>query len=240
MLNLLNSIISKFVEILVKQDFIQNKIKDKYSKKIIDLYSTTEYTRNFVKFRFWFGPLHEINKLVAQKGIILDLGSGEGILANFLAINSSKRKIIGIEINSNRVKEANKKIKNIKFINKSIFEVKLPKVDVIVVSHVFHHLGSKKLQEEMIQICFDKLKNEGKLIVAEVDREFSVRYLFGYITDIMLVPIFFEKKFLDLKIYHRGRNEWQRLFIKYGFVVKSTKITKDRIYPEVIFELTKK
>src|SRR5260221_7765305 len=108
MINFFRNLISKFVEILVGQDFIKNKIKDKNAKKIIDLYSTTAYTRNFVKFRFWFGPLHELNRLVPRKGVILDLGSGEGILANFLAVNSVKRKMIGIEINKSRVKEANK------------------------------------------------------------------------------------------------------------------------------------
>lgn len=239
MINLFNFIISKFVGYLVSRDFIRNKVKDKYSKEIIDLYSVTEYTRNFVKFRFWFGPLHELNKLVPKKGLILDLGSGEGILANFLAISEPKRRMIGVEINKNRIKEATKGIKNIKFINGSALSVKLPRADTIIVSHVFHHLGSRQRQEKLIKRCFSVLKRHGKLIVAEVDREFSLRYLFGYIVDILLVPIFFEKKLLDLKIYHRGRNEWRDLFQKYGFKVEKMEITKDRIYPEVIFVLSR-
>lgn len=239
MINLLNKIISKFVDILVETPTIKNKIKDKNSQKIIELYSKTEYTKNFVKFRFWFGPLHEINKITPKSGKILDLGSGEGILANFLAISSRQRKITGIEINKNRIKEAKKGIKNIKFINGSILKVKIPKANAIVISHVLHHLGSKKSQIELLRRIHEKSQKKEKIIIAEVDRNFSLRYLFGYIVDIFLVPVFFEKKLLDLKIYHRGRKEWKQIFKKIGFKIEKIETTNYRIYPEVIFVLTK-
>ncbi len=234
MINFLNIIISKIIDFMVNQPFIKNKIKGKNVDKIIELYSSTDYTKSFVKFRFWFGPLHEINALVPKSGTILDLGCGEGILTNFLAISSAKRKMIGVEINKSRVKQARKGIKNTKFLSGSVLRMKLPKVDAIVISHVFHHLGSRKKQEELLGIISTLLKPKGKLIIGEVDREFSLRYFFGWIVDILLVPIFFEKKFLDLQIYHRGRMEWKTLLLKYSFKVDYMKVTKDRIYPEVI------
>lgn len=240
MINLLTNIISKVLSYLVEIPHIKNKIKDKNSQKIIDLYSTTPYTKNFVKFRFWFGPLHELNKLVPMRGKILDLGSGEGILANFLAINSPKRKITGIELNKGRIKEATKGIKNIKFKQGSILKIKIPQeADTIVISHVLHHLGSKSRQEELLRNVYKRMRRKKRLIIAEVDRNFSLNYLFGYIVDIFLVPVFFERKLLDLKIYHRSRKEWQKIFEKVGFKIIKTQVTKDRIYPEVIFVLTK-
>lgn len=239
MIALLNKIISKILEIFVERPSVKNKIKSKNAQRIINLYSTTPYTRNFVKFRFWFGPLLEINNLVPKVGTVTDFGSGEGILANFLAISSPKRKITGIEISKNRIKEANKGIKNIKFITGSALKVKTPKTDTVVISHVLHHLGNKKRQEELLRIAHDKIKKGGQVVIAEVDKEFSLAYLFGYIVDIFLVPVFFEKKFLDLKIDHRNKKEWIKVFQKLGFKVNKMQITKDRIYPEVIFVLTK-
>lgn len=235
----MNIIISKIVEFIVEKPFVQEKIKGDKAKKIIKLYSTTAYTKNFVKFRFWFGPVLEIDKLTPKKGLILDMGSGEGILANYLALSSASRKIIGVELNKNRIKEATKGIKNIKFIKGSALTTKLPKADAVVVSHVFHHLGSRKKQEELIEKIYKTLKPKGKIIIAEVDREFSLRYLFGYIVDIILVPIFFEKKFIDLKIYHRGKNEWKKLLEEKGFKINYQKNTVDRIYPEVLFVASK-
>jgi 2-polyprenyl-3-methyl-5-hydroxy-6-metoxy-1,4-benzoquinol methylase len=239
MISFLNAIISKIVEFIVKKPFVQKKVKGEKAKKIIELYSTTPYTRNFVKFRFWFGPVLEIDKLTPTKGLILDIGSGEGILANYLALSSTKRKIIGIELNKSRIKEASKGLKNIKFINGSALTTKLPKADAIVVSHVFHHLGTRKRQEDLIEKIYQTLKPKGKLIIGEVDREFSLRYLFGYIVDIILVPIFFEKKFLDLKIFHRGKREWKKLLEDKGFKVIYQKNTIDRIYPEVLYVATR-
>ncbi len=234
MINFFNGVISKIIDFMVEQPFIKNKIKGRNVDKIIDLYSNVNYTKNFVKFRFWFGPLHEINKLVPKNGTILDLGCGEGILTNFLAISSVRRKMIGVELSAHRVNQARKGLKNTKFLIGSALKIKLPKVDTIVISHVFHHLGSKKRQEELLDICRKMLKPKGKLIIGEVDKEYSLRYLFGWITDILLVPIFFEKKLLDLQIYHRGRKEWKQVLLKHGFKVTHMKVTKDRIYPEVI------
>ena len=239
MINLFNQIIAKVIDFMVSQPFIQKKIKGKNVDKIIELYSKVDYTKNFVKFRFWFGPLHEINRLVPKSGTILDLGCCEGILSNFLAISYPKRKLIGVELNPNRVKQAKKGIKNTKFLTGSVLSLKLPKVDAVVVSHVFHHLGSKQRQEELLDIIYKLLKPKGKLIIGEVDNEFSLRYLFGYIVDILLVPIFFEKKLLDLQIYHRSRKVWKKILNKHGFKVISMEITKDRIYPEVIFVATR-
>ena len=239
MIKFFNFVISFVINFMVNQPFIKNKIKGKNVDKIIDLYSNVNYTKNFVKFRFWFGPLHEVNELVPRSGTILDLGCGEGILTNFLAVSATKRKMIGVELNASRVKQARKGVKNTKFLTGSALTLKLPKADAIVVSHVFHHLGSRMRQEELLDVCFNHLKTKGKLIIAEVDRQFSLRYFFGWITDILLVPIFFEKKLLDLQIYHRGRKEWKALLQKHGFKVTYIRVTKDRIYPEVIMVAAK-
>jgi len=239
MIKIINFIVNKMLGLLVEKDFIKKKINSKNAKTIIKLYSSSEYAKNFVKFRFWFGPILEVNKIVPEEGNILDIGSGESILANFLALSGQKRKIVGIEINKDRIKEADKGIKNIKFINGNIFKTPLAKSDAIIISHVLHHLGSKKKQIKLIKLLSKSLKKNGIIVIAEVNKEVSLSYLFGYITDIIFVPIFFEKKFLDLKIFHRSTVEWTKLFIRNDFRVVNTQITKGRIYPEVIFELKK-
>ncbi|HWA52010.1 MAG TPA: class I SAM-dependent methyltransferase [Patescibacteria group bacterium] len=235
MIEILQKIIAIFMDYIVGESFVQKKLKNKNVKKIIDLYAKTDYTKSFVKFRFWFGPLYEVNNLTPKFGTILDIGSGEGILANFLALNNVKRKVVGVEINKDRIKEANKGLKNTKFIAKSAFSATLPKADAIVVSHVMHHLGSMKLQEKLLDVVYKKLKKNGKFILAEVDREFSLRYLFGFFADTVPIPIFFEKKLFDFKIYHRSKKDWTKLLKKHGFKIVYQKNTEDRAYPEVIF-----
>src|SRR5438552_3620639 len=81
----------------------------------IDLYSTFRWKSFFSKIRFWDAPYVEVEKLIPKKGKIVDLGCGEGIFTNFLALSSSKRNIIGIELDKKRIEEANRGLKNASF-----------------------------------------------------------------------------------------------------------------------------
>jgi 2-polyprenyl-3-methyl-5-hydroxy-6-metoxy-1,4-benzoquinol methylase len=234
MIEVFQAYISKLIDLIVAMPAVKKELRGKNVEQIISLYSQKTYTRNFVKMRFWYGPLHELNKLVPKSGKILEIGSGEGILANFLAISSPARRIIGIEINKHRIKEANKGIKNVNFINRNALKYNLPSSGVIILSHVLHHLGSKEAQIKILEACYKSLEKKGKLIIADVDRQFSVAYFFGWIADSFLIPIFFEKKFIDLHIYHRSKKEWVSVLRSLGFVVEYQRMTKGRIYPEFI------
>jgi ubiquinone/menaquinone biosynthesis C-methylase UbiE len=223
------------MDVIVDLPFIKRKVGGKNAARVVELYSKGEYTKSFAKFRFWYGPLIELNKLVPKSGEILDIGSGEGILSNFLAVSAPRRKILGVEINQQRIKQAFKGIKNVRFVKGDVLKTSLPRSKTIVLSHVLHHLGSKGAQEKLLNNCFGLLKKNGRIIIAEVDKEFSISYIGGWIADVFLIPIFFEKKIIDTGIYHRSRKEWTALLKGMGFSIKYQKVTKDRIYPEVIF-----
>ena len=71
-----------------------------------------------------------------ERGII-DLGSGDGLMANYLGISSKRRKVFGIELNKSRLIESDKGVKNVKFKVGDILKSKIYKVDVILLIHVF-------------------------------------------------------------------------------------------------------
>ena len=72
-----------------------------------------------------------------QRGGIIDLGSGDGLMANYLGISSKRRKVFGIELNKSRLIESDKGVKNVKFKVGDILKSKIYKVDVILLIHVF-------------------------------------------------------------------------------------------------------
>lgn len=209
-------------------------------KKTLSLYKTGDFSEVFQTIRIWDAPYEVIDKIVPKKGIIVDLGCGDGLLANYIATSRPKTKVFGIDLNRERIKEAEKCVKNTKFVYGDILKKEIPKADVILVIHVFHHLTSKKAQEKLIEECYTKLKKSGKLIVAEVAEKPFLKYQFSWFTDHVIVPILFESKLYNPDIFFRRVDEWQKLFDKLGFNHKSIKADKSKPFSHVVFECTKK
>lgn len=193
-------------------------------KKTLAFYRKPGFSRLFNKIRVWDAPYEEIESIVPKKGFIVDLGSGDGLLGNFLAISSKKRKVIGIEINKGRVKSSPHVENRTSFKVGNILEDNFPEADAITLTHVLHHLGSYEDQEKLIRKCKDKLKTGGILIIAEIVEKPILKFVFTAITDYVIFPILFENKLFSGKIYFRSLIAWQKLLKNNGFIV-STKLT---------------
>ena len=202
--------------------------------ELIDKYKGRGWTSQFVKIRFWDAPFLEVEKLIPTDGTIVDLGCGEGIFTNFLAICSNKRRIIGIELNKERIKKANLGFKNIKFLEGDATKITYPQADVIVMFHLMHHLNSYVDQEILLKKCVSRLKSNGKLIVVEIDKNFSIKYLITWFTDHFLVPWVFNHRFYD-PIFFRKKNDWQLLLNKLGLTCQVLNADKNKPFSHIIF-----
>lgn len=207
-------------------------------KKTLNEYKDGVFGEFFSFIRVWDAPFEEINKIVPRRGNIIDLGCGEGILTNYLAISSVARKLIGIEIDKKRLKMANKNISNVSFKFGDITKVKIQKSDAIILSHVLHHLPSFELQVLVLKNCYQVLKDDGKLIIVEVSPKFSFKYFITLITDHFLVPILFENR-LYSPIYFRKKTDWETLLKELGFTVDSKIVEKGKPFSHVLFIATK-
>lgn len=104
-----------------------------------------------------------ISNLVGKNNSVLDLGCGTGILSDFLDYTC---KYTGWDLNENFVKYGIKKDRNLKC--KNIFDFKdYPKVDIIILDLVLHHVYSKsslliyksiKKAKKMVIIVEDSMK----------------------------------------------------------------------------------
>lgn len=201
----------------------------------IKLYSGMGWKSLFSKIRFWDAPFLEVEKIVPQNGVILDLGCGEGIFTNYLGICSNKRKITAIDIDKQRIKEANRGLKNVTFKYGDVTKFDVPKVDTIIMFHLLHHLKSFSDQGKVISECVKKLNKDGKLIIVEVEPKFSYKYLLAYFTDHFLVPWIFERRFY-CPVYFRRTNDWIELFRSFGLSCKVFSADKGKPFSHIIFE----
>lgn len=205
----------------------------------INLYAGSPWEAFLSKFKFWEEPYEIVEKMLPDHGRIIDLGCGEGLLSNYLAIASAKRKITGVEIAPERLMRAKKGIKNAFFSVGDIIKTPYPKADAVILFHVLHHLPNKNSQEKVLKKAKDSLEENGKLIIAEVHVKPTIKYAAAWFADHFLVPWVFEKRFYT-KAFFRKKNDWVNLLKKLEFKVKVTEATENRPFPNIIFECTLK
>ncbi|EKD90405.1 MAG: hypothetical protein ACD_31C00005G0031 [uncultured bacterium] len=237
MKDLIKKILIFFLKVFFYKILKQEINKD--INKIIELYKKDGFSSFFVKIRIWDSPFKETEKFVPKNGRILDLGCGDGFFSNYLAITSFEREVVGIELNKSRIKDANKGIKNTKFIPGNVLSVKFMKAEAVLLFHLLHHLPSYNDQIMLLKKSNNFIKPGGKLILVEVDKKPFLKYLFSYITDSLIVPLLFDNKFVDPKIYYRDKNEWKKIMEELGFKVKVFKLDKSKPFSHVILIGTK-
>lgn len=204
-------------------------------RQAINLYAGNRWEAFLSNFKFWEEPYEIVDEILPKEGIITDLGCGEGLLSNYLALSSSKRKVLGFEIAPERLKRAKKGVKNTTFQVGNAVDMSYPSADRIVIFHVLHHLPSKSAQEKVLKKAKKSLKKNGELIIVEVHLKPTMKYAAAWIADHFLVPWVFEKRFYT-KAYFRKEHDWVNLLKRLGFNVKVTEATAGRPFPNIIFQ----
>lgn len=207
---------------------------DSNLQKTIDFYKGEGFSELFAQIRAWDAPYEPIDKIISKNAKVTDLGSGDGLLVNYLAIASSKRKVFGIELNANRAKIAFKRIKNTSFKKGDILKADIPNRDTIILAHVLHHLPGRSDQEKLLSRISRKLKKNSSLIILEIDNKPMSKYIFSWLTDAVIVPTLFEGKIFTNKFFYRKSSEWKSLLRSLNFDVKVKSIHKGMPFSHVL------
>jgi len=196
-------------------------------KEIKRLYHGLGWPTIFTYIRFFTAPYQAIEKYVPKKGIIVDLGCGYGLFSNYLGLTSSQRRVVGVELDENKIKYADKKIKNVNFFKKDITKMKLPQVEAFLLIHVFHHLNSFKEQEALLAECVKKLKRGGLLLIVEIDKKPWWKFLITQLADHILYP--------GDKIYYRFEKEMVELLKPFSFKLKIRRIHQGKPFSHMLY-----
>lgn len=166
-------------------------------------------------FRKSILPLEEIDKYLPKKGLIIELGCGEGVIAKYLARRRKSRRVYGYDKNPKRLSFSN--LKNLHFIYKDIRSVKLKKSEGIVISDVLHHLSFKD-QKKILENIFDSLNKNGVLIVKEIDKSEFIRSKLSRFWDFIFYP--------KDRIYYWQSNNLENYLEKRGFKVEVIRVSR--------------
>ena len=181
------------------------------------------YTGQNMHVKLYVGARSRLLKLnyylqfLPHAGLIVDVGCGYGVLANYFSLNLPENQIIGIDLNSKRIAVASQTVgkrRNIKFISHDAVKWSWPKCSGIIMTSFLHHIPPSN-QKMVLDKAGQSLEKGGVLLIAEVDPDAKpvYRYWSSYLSDRILYPA--------SKSYFGTSEYWCGILDKPGFTLET-------------------
>ena len=129
--------------------------------------------------RAWTAPFEALELHVPRSGAVLEIGCGHGLFATFLALSSPERRVVGIDIDAEKIELAKKMSSRLadgdaELSFDRVTSGEVPTVeggwDAIVFADVLYLLQPEARSRLLVE-CAEALAPSGVLIVKEVDTE---------------------------------------------------------------------
>ncbi len=174
-------------------DYFKNLIIKNYTYKgpVLEWYLKVKI-RLEKNYRFF-------NKIIPRKCNIVDIGCGYGFLSYMLGLTSENRKITGIDYDKDKILIANNctiKNKNIQFIHADIIEYEFDNSDIFILNDILHYMP-EDLQIKTIERCFEKLNNNGLIIIRDANTDLNKRHIGTKLTEFFSTKSGFNKTNYD-------------------------------------------
>lgn len=177
-------------------------------RRLRELYAGRGWTSLFCRLRYWHANVPGVEEHVPAEGTIVDLGCGHGVLANYLALRSPNRRVIGFDLSEHRIAVAQSiGLPNAEFHCRDLFATEPVPCRVMIVADVLHHLESLEAGEALLARCCERLPEDGLLIVKEIARRPLWKYLATQPADFL---------FYSGKVYFRSAAQFDALFDRLG------------------------
>ena len=188
----------------------------------------------YVKLRWALCLFKEIEALIPKKASVVDVGCGFGLLANYIAIMSEDRKVLGIDFSTRRIQDAKRTVgvrQNIVFVAGDVKDLCLSECDVVVMTDFLHHISFDH-QFQLLREVSSKLKIGGKLIVQDINAGRSWKYFCTLSLDTFLN--------IGKPLFYRNKKSWGMLLEQTGFAVTQFYNIDKFFLPDIIFVCEKR
>lgn len=147
------------------------------------------YMRIKTKLENNYQPFHQ---LVPAQGAILDIGCGYGFMAYMLYFTANSRTITGIDYDEEKIDTANNcfdKPSTLNFVHTDVLNFDFQQYDAIIMADILHYLPAAD-QKLVIEKCIDHLKDGGKIIIREGNKEAALKHKRTELTEYFSTRLF--------------------------------------------------
>ena len=201
-------------------------------REIIRIYSKDFVSKMYTKIRLMLAPMIQMIKYIPEKGDILDLGCGNGIIANILSIGTPERKVYGVDLSAGRIEAANRISKdnpNLQFVAGDVNTVSFERFEIVTLIDLLHHIPYRE-QDALLHKIYDKLDEGDVLIIKDLEKYPYWKYIFHYIQDSLSYRE---------RLYFRSAGEMEEQLNKVGFEVETVSLAAGYPHPHVLYSCRK-
>jgi len=181
-------------------------------RRLLKLYAGKGWSSVFCWLRYWHSNVPGIEAHIPAEGTIVDLGCGHGVLANYLALRSPRRRVVGFDLCEHRIAVAQSiGLPNAQFRCQDLFAAEPLPCQVIIVADVLHHLDSLEAGRQLLARCCERLPADGLLVVKEIVQRPLWKYLCTQPVDFL---------FYKGKVHFRTPAQFAALFDELGLATQ--------------------
>ncbi|MDD5609966.1 MAG: class I SAM-dependent methyltransferase [Candidatus Omnitrophica bacterium] len=190
---------------------------------------------NFIRSRTC--PFSKIAEFVPDGGTIVDLGCGTGIFIQYLRTNSPRRLLYGFDWNKGKIEFARNhlsRLEGIKFAEADISSDSfvMPVADCIMLIDSLYYLNDA-FKKKILKKCFDSLGHGGTLLVKDINKDFSLKFIWTFFQDFISSRVF---RFNRIDgFYFKSRIEYLKLLNECGFRAEDFDISKGYFYSHILY-----
>jgi SAM-dependent methyltransferase len=147
--------------------------------------------------RWWSAPFAELELEVPLAGDILEIGCGHGVFTSYLAITSTARRVVGVDIDADKISQATEVTARLEPGEAHLRFEALPSGTVprieggwrsIVFADVLYLLGRER-RRALLTECVDALAPGGLLVIKEVDTRPLVKAKLAYLQELISTKV---------------------------------------------------
>lgn len=179
-----------------------------------------------------------LERNLPERGLIMDLGCGYGIVSNLVSIGHPGRTIIGVDMSSRRIEIAKRSAvnkKNLEFHLADIREFQIPHCSAIMIIDVLSMFPYKDQEQVLVQ-CYEKLNAGGIMIIKDNSKSPYWKHIYMRVEEAIKVKLRVygsEVKKNSLCVW--SDKEFLMLLERIGFNAKAIPLNSRLPYPGVFY-----
>ena len=216
------------------------------ARRVMELWADADRVgRLHTTARWWSAPFTELELEVPLAGDILEIGCGHGVFTTYLAITSTARRVVGVDIDAAKIAQATDVIADLEPGEAQLrFETvpsgTVPHIDggwrSIVFADVLYLLGRDR-RRALLAECVGALAPGGLLVIKEVDTRPFVKARLAQLQELIATKVLRITDGHTLEF--ASMDELSALLVDLGLSTMSKRIDRGYLHPHCVVLGTK-